>query len=510
MQGRRVGRYVLGPEIALGGMASVHLGRMLGRGGFGKTVAMKRLHAQYGRDPELVTLFQDEARVTSALTHANIVMTLDVLEELGELYLVMEYVHGASLSQIFRRLPDQSPVPLRIGAGIIAAMLDGLHAAHEATDENGAPLDIIHRDVSPQNVLVSFQGVAKIADFGIATAAGRVHSTGDGSVKGKISYMAPEQLLGTPITAQTDIYSAGVVLWETITGRRLIDFNSTAENMRAVLDLAIQAPSEVSVDVPPELDAVVMRAVERTPAERFLSAKEMGTALRKATDVAHAAEIGDWLRAERPHLLEMREKSLAALQRAMGGPTGTAVGLGPVALPQTSDKNIAGEAETVAGRSDDGREGASREPSSEPSYWTGAELPARARRFFPTLTILLALGITGVLVAIAATKPSPAPLSPSASASIAATIASSASSPAPSNESVAVTTATAASSAPVTMGSNEPPPLPASAIPTTPTSSSTRPDSTGSAAAAPSPSRKCRIVPSLDSAGHTKFTEVCR
>src|SRR4051812_43203744 len=128
MQGQRVGRYVLGPEIASGGMASVHLGRMFGKRGFGKTVAMKRLHPRYGRDPEFVTLFQDEARVTSALTHPNIVMMLDVLDEENELYLVMEYVHGASLSQIHAGPPGQSPLPLRITAGIVAAMLDGLHA----------------------------------------------------------------------------------------------------------------------------------------------------------------------------------------------------------------------------------------------------------------------------------------------------------------------------------------------------------------------------------------------
>jgi eukaryotic-like serine/threonine-protein kinase len=525
MQGRRIGRYVLGPEIASGGMASVHLGRMLGRGGFGKTVAMKRLHAQYGRDPEFVTLFQDEARVTSALTHANIVMTLDVLEELNELYLVMEYVHGASLSQIHRRLAEQNPVPLRIGVGIIAAMLDGLHAAHEATDENGEPLNVIHRDVSPQNVLVSFQGVAKIADFGIAKAAGRVHSTGDGSVKGKISYMAPEQLLGTPITAQTDIYAAGIVLWEMITGRRLIDFSSTAENMRAVLDLVIEAPSEISSDVPRELDKVVMRAVERTPENRFVSAKEMGTALRKATDVAHSAEIGDWLRAERPHLLELREKSLAALQRVMGGPTGTAVGLGPP--PSTGEEEIAVDVETLTGGTGDGQsarnrarpaesdrprgrraESASHEPSSNPSYGTGTGLrPVRRRWFFPTFTALLTVGIAGVTFVMTAAKPPPASFSSGASTSITSAIASAAPSPATSDASVA-TAATVASSASAAIAVDAPPAPPSRSVPTVPTSSSARSDSMGGAGAIPP--RKCRIVPSLDSAGHTKFTEVCR
>ncbi|MDF2693910.1 MAG: Serine/threonine protein kinase [Labilithrix sp.] len=492
MQGGRVGRYVLGPEIASGGMASVHLGRMLGRGGFGKTVAMKRLHAQYGRDPEFVTLFQDEARVTSALTHANIVMTLDVLEENDELYIVMEYVHGASLSQILGRKPGQMPIPLRISVGIIAAMLDGLHAAHEATDGNGEPLDIIHRDVSPQNVLVSFQGVAKIADFGIAKAAGRVHSTGNGSVKGKIAYMAPEQLLAMPVTARTDIYATGILLWEAITGRRLIDFNSTAENLRAALELEIDAPSKSGIDVPPELDEVVMRAVERLPAGRFDSAKEMGTALRKATDVAHSGEIGDWLRAERSHLLAMREKSLAHLQRTIGALGGMAVGLG-TPPSQTSDPNIAVEAETLNG------------PSSNPSSSSaGAPRSSRARRFFPAMASLIGLGIAGANLAMIATRPSSA--TPPSSSGASTSISSSAPSSAPSDERVAAMM-TVASSAPATTAMDDPPSPPSPSSSTAATSSSRKPGSMGAPAA--SSSRKCRIVPSTDSVGHTKFTEVC-
>lgn len=501
--GRRIGRYVLGPAIATGGMASVHLARMLGKGGFGKTVAMKRLHAQYAREAEFVTLFQDEARVTSGLTHANIVMTLDILEDEEELYLVMEYVHGASLSQILKSTGDgQSRLPLRIAVGIIAAMLDGLHAAHEATDENGNPLHIIHRDVSPQNVLVTFQGVTKIADFGIAKAAGRVHSTDDGSVKGKIGYLAPEQLLATEITPQTDVYAAGVVLWETLTNRRLIDFNSTGENLRAVLELDIEPPSKISADLPPALDEVVMRAVESAPEDRFASAKEMGIALRRATDVAHAAEIGDWLRAERPHLLQMRELGIADLQRAIGRLSGA----GEVA-PRASVPEI--EVATVINKEEEGS--ASPEPSSDPSYWTGAKIPPPQPRWIvPTLTTLLALGTAAVLFFMLTRGPSPHPSRSSeppvsiASGSVPLETSSastapphpSAIQPAASSTSIATATSTPTAGTPPAASSQ---PAPSS---TTPASASAKP-----LGLAP---RRCRIVPMTDSVGHTKFTEVCQ
>ncbi len=504
--GRRIGRYVLGPAIATGGMASVHLARMLGKGGFGKTVAIKRLHAQYAREPEFVTLFQDEARVTSGLTHANIVMTLDVLEDEldSELCLVMEYVHGASLSQIQRT--GENPLPLRIGVGILAAMLDGLHAAHEATDEHGVPLDIIHRDVSPQNVLVTFQGVAKIADFGVAKAAGRLQATDDGTVKGKIGYFAPEQLLGTGLSCRTDLYAAGVVLWETITRRRLIDFETTAQNLRAVLDLRADPPSKISADLPRELDAVVMRALERTPENRFASAKEMGTALRKAVDVATVAEIGDWLRAERPQLVASREASLAELQRAIGASgeaqqrvssgniaVASRASSGNIAVPApTSTSNVVVETPTVIAPDE----------KSASSNWTGTGIPKpQPRWLWPTLGSVLVLGTAGAIFLSVARRQPPVVVTAAPARSLAPPEPRAAAASATSSAKVAV---------PAPSIELDDPPVVASG------SSSARvpPPPTSTASAKPrlvasSTPRKCRIVPTLDSTGHTKFTEVC-
>lgn len=506
MEGHQIGRYVLGAEIASGGMASVFLGRMRGPAGFGKTVALKRLHTQYARDGEFVKMFHDEARLTSGLSHPNIVMTLDVLEEEDSLYLVMEYVHGASLTQIVKRAdPEQKPVPLRITTGIIASMLDGLHAAHEASDENGTPLGVVHRDVSPQNVLVSFQGVAKIADFGIAKAAGRASSTSDGSAKGKVSYMAPEQVLGTPITAQTDVYAAGIVLWEALTGQRLIDGSSTAESVRAVLQLVIDPPSSIVPEIPPELDKVVLRAVERSPVNRFRDAKEMATALRKAVDVAHPSEIGDWLRAERPDLVQAREKSLAELQRTIGA---TSLNV-PISRGQTkSDPNLSERGSGPAESSIPSDSVALANAGISMSNATGH----RPKWLLPALTISFAFGIAGLaLVMVATRNRSEATTTPTAAGSLTTSAASA-------TASVAIAEPSASAQAPGTIEVDD---VPAT---TTMTSSSSAPVASattsatvapklhpsGVAVGAPGGKRKCRIVTSIDSAGHTKFTEVCQ
>jgi len=190
-----IGRYVLFDELAAGGMATVHLGRLLGPVGFSRTVAIKRLHSQFSKDPEFVASFLDEARIAARIRHPNVVPTLDVVATADELFLVMEYVKGEALSTLVTLArKDSAGMPIPVCLAIVVNALSGLHAAHVATNEAGEPLGIIHRDVSPQNFLVGVDGVARVLDFGIAKAAGRAQQTRDGILKGKLSYMPPEQL----------------------------------------------------------------------------------------------------------------------------------------------------------------------------------------------------------------------------------------------------------------------------------------------------------------------------
>jgi serine/threonine-protein kinase len=233
---RTVGRYLLGEQIAFGGMASVHLGRLEGGAGFSRLVAVKRLHPQYASTPDVEAMLLDEARLAARTRHPNVVPILDVVSHEGELVLVMEYVHGEALSKLLRAARARGAhVPAPVASAIVSGLLHGLHAAHEARDERGRPLDIVHRDVSPQNVLVGADGLARVADFGIAKAAGRLQSTRDGQLEGKLGYMAPEQFLTSEIDRRVDIWAAGVVLWECVAGERLHDGDQPGLVMNAIL-----------------------------------------------------------------------------------------------------------------------------------------------------------------------------------------------------------------------------------------------------------------------------------
>src|SRR5579859_6812309 len=206
------GRYGLFEQIGLGGMARVYLGRLFGSGGFTRVVAVKRMHRQLSGEPEFVTMFRDEVRLTSRIIHPNVVQTLDVVEDGGEIFLVMDYVHGQSLAELMRQIAHRGQaVPPAVASSIICGVLHGLHAAHEARSENDEPLGIVHRDISPQNILVGRDGVPRVLDFGIAHGAGREHFTREGQIRGKMSYIAPEILRGRGVDARADIYSISVV-----------------------------------------------------------------------------------------------------------------------------------------------------------------------------------------------------------------------------------------------------------------------------------------------------------
>ncbi|WP_433936630.1 serine/threonine-protein kinase [Sorangium cellulosum] len=311
---RTLDRYTLHGVIASGGMASVHFGRLVGAHGFARTVAIKRLHPQFARDPEFSSMLLDEARLAVRIRHPNVVTTLDSVQADGELFLVMEYIAGESLSSLLREASARGGrVPQPVVSAIVAGALAGLHAAHEATAEDGAPLQIVHRDVSPQNILVGEDGIARVLDFGIARAAVRSQVSRVGQLKGKLSYMAPEQLRGAPLTRRADIYAASVVLWEALTGRRLFTGECDAEIYGRILEGVVQPPSAFG-DVPRELDEVVLRGLQRDPERRYATALEMAAALEEALPPASPRAVGAWVEATAGPLLEARAKSLAEIE----------------------------------------------------------------------------------------------------------------------------------------------------------------------------------------------------
>jgi eukaryotic-like serine/threonine-protein kinase len=310
-----LGRYALYGEIAAGGMASVHIGRLLGPVGFARTVAIKRLHPQFAKDPEFVSMFLDEARLAARVQHPNVVATIDVVATDGELFLIMDYIRGESLSRMVKLAAAKGErVPARICAAIMCGFLHGLHAAHEAKDERGAPLNLVHRDVSPQNVLVGSDGTARVLDFGVAKAAGRIQVTRDGQIKGKLAYMPPEQLQGHELTRTVDIYASAVVLWETLTGGRLFKGDNEGETLQKILRGMVDAPSRLVPGLNPAFDAVVSRALAQTPEQRFPTAREMALALERCDGIASPTEVGEWVERIAGDVIQVREARVAEVE----------------------------------------------------------------------------------------------------------------------------------------------------------------------------------------------------
>jgi eukaryotic-like serine/threonine-protein kinase len=310
-----LGRYTLLDEIASGGMATVHYGRLLGDAGFSRTVAVKRLYPQFAKDPEFASMFIDEARLAARIRHPNVVQTLDVVALDGELFLVMEYVLGESLARILKVAgEDGTRLPLDITSAIVCSALHGLHAAHEATSDRGEPLDIVHRDVSPQNILVGADGGVRIIDFGVAKAANRLHTTRDGKIKGKLGYMAPEQLHDKKLDRRADMFSAGVVLWEMLTGERLFQGETDGATLMRVVELTVDPPSKLVPEIPPSLDAVVSKSLQRHPSKRFATAREMARALEASVPVASTTRVAEWLLAVAGDVLDARARTLAQVE----------------------------------------------------------------------------------------------------------------------------------------------------------------------------------------------------
>jgi serine/threonine-protein kinase len=314
-----VGRYAIYDKIAQGGMASVHLGRLRAAAGFSRTVAVKRLHPHLAEEPEFLKTIVDEARLAARISHPNVVPTIDVVSATGELLIVMEYVRGESLSRLLRAVNSRGGrTPLAVTSAIVLGALHGLHAAHEATSDRGEPLGIVHRDVSPQNILVGADGVPRIIDFGVAKAAGRLQTTREGVIKGKVAYMAPEQLSAQATTRRVDVYAMGVVLWEMLVGRALFRADHEAALVAVVMAGKIEPPSTLVPDLPSGLDALVMTALAREAADRFESAHEMADMLVRVLPPALPTDVGKWVQNLASEALAQRAATLAEIESASG------------------------------------------------------------------------------------------------------------------------------------------------------------------------------------------------
>jgi serine/threonine-protein kinase len=317
----RIGRYALFEQFAAGGMATVHFGRLDGAGGFQRVVAIKRLLPQLVQNEDFTQMLLKEARLAARVRNPNVVPTVDVVASKGDVLLVLEYVHGESLSALCRTQARErrAHIPLDVAIGVMQGVLQGLDAVHEATDEQGRPLGLVHRDVSPPNVIVGADGHTRVLDFGIAKALEHIEDSNPTRVKGKAGYMSPEQIRGERLTQRSDVFSAGIILWELLATRRLFMADTETERMQKILDGNYPSPSRYRPELSPALDAVATRALSLDPDQRFASCHEFAVALEQAAPGASARRIAEWVNDLAADNLATRARMVAEVERWSSG-----------------------------------------------------------------------------------------------------------------------------------------------------------------------------------------------
>lgn len=320
-----IGRYEVITRLAIGGMAELFLAREQGLAGLERIVVLKRILPHLADEPRFVDMFLREARLVARLAHPNIVQIYDLGEDRGSYFIAMEYIHGTTvrelqiLSDSLRESKTVSGFPVEVVIGIVVQMLRGLQAAHDVRDLDGKRLELVHRDISPHNVMCTTEGAVKLLDFGVAKATeDGLEATNSGNLKGKFAYMSPEQARRQPLDRRSDLFSAGIVAWEMLTGERLFKRDDEVEIMKAVLTDDVPPPSALNPHVPPAIDRVVLRALEREPDHRWSSADTMRRAL---TDAAVQAQldigpdvVARWVSQVAGGHLAMRDETL---QRAL-------------------------------------------------------------------------------------------------------------------------------------------------------------------------------------------------
>ncbi len=317
----RFGKYDLLVQLATGGMAEIWLARVSGAAGFEKLVVVKRLLSQLSINPDYVEMFLDEARINARLSHGNVVQVLELGQVEGRYFMSMEYVAGLTVAQMGKRATQRiGAVPQDVACGVVVQACAGLHHAHERTQPDGTPLNIIHRDVSPQNLILSFEGQVKVVDFGIAKAEGRIAQTRAGLVKGKSAYMSPEQCLGLPLDRRSDVFALGIVLWELCTSRRLFKRPQPYLTFAAITREDVPPPRALNRSVSPQVETVILKALARKAEQRYASAGDLQEALEQAmaqTSLrANAADLARFVEKEFPDLAGEQQKLIAdAMER---------------------------------------------------------------------------------------------------------------------------------------------------------------------------------------------------
>ena len=321
MSNQSYGKFQLLKKLATGGMAEVFYARQRGIEGFSKEIVVKRILPHLAEDAEFVEMFKHEAVVAARFNHPNIAQVYEFAEQGGSYFIAMEYVHGEDLGRVMRKAWSTNQWIARpLAIRIIANAAEGLHYAHTRTGDDGRPLKVVHRDISPQNIIISFDGSVKVLDFGIAKAADQANLTKSGAIKGKFAYMAPEQAAGKPLDHRVDIFALGLVLYELITGTRPLKRDTELATLQAALEGSIQPPSQIVEDVPPELERIVMLALAKTPDDRYRDARQFQMALedflvgnRLSASSVQVSEMMETLFAER---LEEEQKAGAILPRS--------------------------------------------------------------------------------------------------------------------------------------------------------------------------------------------------
>jgi serine/threonine-protein kinase len=276
------GRFELLMEVSHGGMATLYLARLRGPEQFEKLLAIKKIHDHLAQEPEFIAMFLDEARIAARIQHPNISTIFDLGKIKDSYFIAMEYVHGQNLRELLREaVRRKETIPWQYAVRVIAEAATGLHAAHELTDVDGTPLNVVHRDVSPQNILVSYEGHVKVVDFGIAYAVQKLGHTTAGTLKGKAAYMSPEQANGDPLDRRSDIFSLGIVLFESVCMKRLFRKSNHSATLDCVRHAKIPRPSAIRPGIPHKLEEIIYKALAKDKADRFATAQELSEHLEE-------------------------------------------------------------------------------------------------------------------------------------------------------------------------------------------------------------------------------------